>query len=326
MTLIQFIKYFKSPVGKPLMILLFLLVFTSCKKEYQDSPYAEMINFSIKDAKGEILKAGLENQEIILYWPPEQAVPEFITPSITLAEGATVLPASGTKVPFRNGEVFRVKAKNGNTTTYKLKLKINAIIPYISNVNFMKFKTKIFLTKGSPVSIIGDYFGTDAKLIKLYLIGKDDKETQVEPVSVNPISISFIPDGTPGLYKRIKLVSQELTAIYEQEFELIPEQVLPALTTLSFGQPRTLKHGDEIEVKGGMNLAVVDRVIFYNNATGGEYDLIIKEKRADGWILQIPPTLPPGVYNDLYFFFPETDYREGGNAGISFTGSITIVP
>ncbi|MNV70744.1 hypothetical protein D3C71_1637240 [compost metagenome] len=121
-------------------------------------------------------------------------------------------------------------------------------------------------------------------------------------------------------------MSNGLTAIYEQEFELIVEQVLPSLSTISFEQPRRLKHGDEIEVKGGVNLAVVDRVIFYNSATGGEYDLIIKEKRVDGWILQIPPTLPPGVYNDLYFFFPETDYMEGGNAGISFSGSITIAP
>lgn len=326
MTLIRFIKYGKPALVKPLMIFFLLLAFTACKKEQQPSPYSNIVNFAIKDAKGETLKAGIENNEIVLYWPPEQAIPDFITPVITVAEGAEIQPASGTKVAFKDGTAYTVRAKNGSITTYKIKMKINSVMPYIGSVNFKVYKGKTFLSKASSVTVSGDYFSSDISLVKVFLVAKDGKEAEVKVETVTPISIKFTADGPAGDYRRLKVISNNRTANYEQDFELAPELLFPRLTGISFQQPQTLKRGDQINVKGGTDADLANVIGFYDINTGTEYPLIVKEKRKDGWILQIPSDLPLGVYSYLYFYFPDTAYADGGASLIDFDAPVTIVP
>lgn len=326
MTLIRFIKYGKLAPVKPFLIFFLLLAFTACKKEQQPSPYSNIVNFAIKDAKGETLKAGIENNEIVLYWPPEQDIPEFINPVITVAEGAEIQPASGAKVAFKDGTTYTVRAKNGSISTYKIKMKINSVMPYIRSVGYTVYKGKTFLSKGSSVNINGDYFSTDINLVKVFLIAKDGKEAEVKVEKTNPISITFAVDGPFGDYRRLKVVSNNRTTVYEQDFELAPDPAFPKLTTVSFEQAQNLKRGDLLNVKGGTDLDLANVVGFLDMNSGTEYPLIIKEKHKDGWVLQIPSDLPFGVYTNLYFYFPDTDYRDGGAAVADFSKPVTIVP
>lgn len=321
----KFIQYDKFMIGK-VLILLFALIFMACKKEQQASPYSNIVNFTVKDAKGAVLKAGIENNELLLYWPPEQAVPDFISPTITVAAGAEISPASGTQVPFKDGTTYTVRAKNGSTTTYKIKLKINSLIPYVRAVNFTVYKGRTFLSKGSSVTILGDYFSSDVSLVKVFLLAKDGKEAEVKVEKTDPISISFIADGPLGEYERLKVISNNRSVTYEQKFELAPAISFPTLSPVSFEQPQTWKRGDQVNIKGGSDADLASVIGFYDINAGTEYPLTIKEKRKDGWILQIPSDLPLGVYTHLYFYFPDTDYSDGGAALVDFPAPVTIVP
>src|SRR5690606_12490916 len=97
------------------------LALLGCTKKQPDYPYTDLLQFSVQDAAGQPLKGVVENNEIILYWPPHQMVPDSITANITIAERASISPASGTKVPFDAQTVFTVTAQDGSQQSYRLK-------------------------------------------------------------------------------------------------------------------------------------------------------------------------------------------------------------
>jgi hypothetical protein len=104
---------------------------SACKKEYPALPYNDIEQFTIKDAAGNDIKASIDGTDIIVYFPPFQTVPDSISPAITVSGGATVQPASGTKVPYKNGTIFEVKAADGSTKTFRLKVLVNQPAPSI---------------------------------------------------------------------------------------------------------------------------------------------------------------------------------------------------
>lgn len=296
------------------MVLLGFLVIAGCKKEYQASPNADIINFTIKDAQGQSLKAVIENKEIVLYWPPEQAVPETVTPVINLSDGASVQPASGTAVPFKNGTSFTVTAKNGNAVTYKIKVNVNEVMPYISNFGVLKYKDKVFLRKGGIYSIQGDYFSPVAGEVKISLIANDNSENAVEIVYQSALSINFNVDKIAlGKYKRIKLVSRNRTVFYDQQLDLIDPALVLSLSDAGFTQPQSVSRGGQLNITGGTNLDVVNKVQLFNQSTRAYTDVIIKERRKDGWKLEIPADFPLGTYTRILFFYPETDYADASS-------------
>ena len=163
--------YFKS--GRLCFLLsLFAVVFviSSCKKEYIKYPYNEIEQFTIQDATGANLKATIVGTDIIVYYPPFQVVPDFISPSITVSDKATVNPASGTKIAFKTGAVFKVTAQDGNTKTYTLKLASNQ-----PATTFTVSDTKI----GDRLSIDGEFIVADTNRTKLFLVDKNNKDIKL---------------------------------------------------------------------------------------------------------------------------------------------------
>jgi hypothetical protein len=196
------LQSFISNFYVPLILLASTLMLPSCKKEYPDLPYNAIEQFTIKDAAGNDLKASVEGTSVIIYYPPFQAVPDSITPNITVSEGATVEPASGSKVPFKDGTTFQVKAADGNIKAYTLKALVNQPTPLVEVGD-----TQLDMV----LVIVAEYLLPDTTQTQVYLIDKQNKETRVQAATFTEFSASRIVAPLPagidtGLY-RVKVIS-----------------------------------------------------------------------------------------------------------------------
>ncbi|MDJ1505241.1 hypothetical protein [Xanthocytophaga agilis] len=110
-------------------------VLTSCKKEteYAPYPYSSITAFEIPTGANSI-QAAVSDNRLTVYWPYYQMIPDSIAPVVSVSERATVEPASGKKIPLKDGVTYIVKAESGATTTYTLKLVINQAEPIFDQV------------------------------------------------------------------------------------------------------------------------------------------------------------------------------------------------
>jgi len=199
--------YFKSRsgghfIGALLIILITVLAFSSCKKDYVKYPYNDIERFVIKDANGADLKASIENDNIIVYYPPFQTVPDFINPQITTSDRATVEPASGTKVAFKTGTAFKVKAQDGTVKTYTLKTYLSAPTPTFT-ISDLPYRL------GTDVYLTGEFMNPDTTISKLYMVSQTNKEIQIHSSSFTQFTASTlfftIPTSVDTGSYRIKL-------------------------------------------------------------------------------------------------------------------------
>lgn len=323
MRVVPYIRNIKAACRKALILATLALTIAGCKKEYQQLPYADIISFSISDAKGEVLKGALEKNEIILYWPPEQPVPDYITPVIKVAEGATVSPASGTKVEFKEKTTFTVTAQNGKTTVYKIKPMINSVLPYIKSLSgFRTINQKTILVNGDILTITGDYFSTEKDKTKLFLISKENIEVELKGLMVNPFEIRIAIASLKGAYKGLKLQSNDRTILTEKDFVLIDDP-MPFISPDLFESVQTLKRGARITVTGGRNLKAVNKVELMS--TGSQlYELKIIESDQERMVIEVPADFPVGQYREFRYSYPAGEYLEAGRRRIIFDENVSV--
>jgi len=312
----------KTSFNYTLILCLLLLAFSACKKEYPSLPYSEIVNFTIKDNTGASIKAAIENNEITLYWPPAQEVPENISPVITVSDKATIQPASGTTVKFNENTVFTVTAEDGKTTTYKLKPVINSTKPYISSVSILDYNGYFFTEINSNITVNGDYFNTNANLTKIYFINNDNAEIPATISGITPIRADVATE-TPGLYQKVKIVSNNRSFTIDKTFEILAKSPAPRLATAPVAEPVTLKRGQEFTWGGGDNMEKVTLVQIRNSVTRVIVSLTLLEAKTTGWSLKVPADFPIGTYSLILYTYPESKYYAGGRATIS-TPLITI--
>ncbi|MCC8407527.1 hypothetical protein LJ707_01200 [Mucilaginibacter sp. UR6-1] len=186
----------------------FILIFMvtagllSCKKEYPALPYNDIEQFTIKDADGNDIKASIDGSSIIVYYPPFQTVPDKIKPVITVSEGATVTPASGSEVEYKDGTAFEVKAADGSTKIYTLKAYVNQPTPTFEVGD---------LRIGDYISIPAEYLLPDTNQTKLYLINTQNNEIQVSASTFTEFSASRIVAPLPAVIDtgnyRVRLIT-----------------------------------------------------------------------------------------------------------------------
>jgi len=211
----------------------------SCKKEYAEFPYNDLEKFVITDNNGAELKAAIQDDKIIIYYPPLQTIPDSIKPLITVSDRATVSPASGTKIPFQEGTTFTVTAQDGSTKKYTLQAALNQ--PPLA------FTTGSTLL-GTWVTLSGEYFITDTSQTKVSLIGMDKKEHKIPGSLFTTFTAAQITANLPaklgidtGTYT-VKLVSGKRTA------EQGPIVIGPAAVKYSYPNISTIKRGEEYTV------------------------------------------------------------------------------
>ena len=191
-----------------LSLLVAVFVISSCKKEYVKYPYNDIERFTVKDANGAEIKASIEGSDIIVYYPPFQVVPDFISPTIAVSDRAVVEPASGAQVAFKAGVTFKVKAQDGSVKTYTLKPAINQPSP-VFEVSDSRL--------GDIIGLSGEYMIPDTSRSKLYIIDKNNKEIQLPGSSFTEFTASHLVANLPtsidtGSY-RVKLKTGSLIQI-----------------------------------------------------------------------------------------------------------------
>ncbi|MDY0907033.1 hypothetical protein [Pedobacter sp. CFBP9032] len=221
-----------------------LLLFSSCKKEYLNTPYNDIESFVIKDALNNELKASLKGDSIIVYWPPFQNVKYKVTPEIMVSSGASISPSSGQEINLKTGISYSVTAQDGSIKKYVLKVAINQPVPIVSRISLTRL--------GQVGLIIGEYFIPDSNQTKLFLVDKQNKEYQIHFSPTDNLWSSKIQFTVPldakidtGNYQ-VKLISGTNTLV-KGPFTL--GKPFPASTkgVYQFDQAgKSVKKGDQI--------------------------------------------------------------------------------
>lgn len=282
-----------------LLVCLITLLTWSCKKEYTKMPYNDIEKFTITDNTGAVLKAAIQDNKIIIYYPPFQTVPDSIKPQITVSTGATVSPASGARQLFRSGLKYTVTAEDGSTKTYELQSAINQ-----PPITFITGNT----TLGALLGLSGEYFIPDTTNTKIYLIGSDKKETRIPGKLLTKLTASSISASLPaslgvdtGQYN-VKLVSGQRTAVQG------PITLAPAFQKFSFPNITTIKRGEEYSVTDTSGYAMIIKrygpninrglKLYINNNT--YVPVTLTKLTGDVCSFRIPADCPLGFFQVVY--------------------------
>lgn len=300
---------FTSRIFFNTLIFSVLLVLASCKKEYKDYPYSDMISFSLKDASGATFKAAITSKDITVYWPPFQKTPDSISPSIIVAEHATISPASGTKVPFKEGVKFTVTAQDGSKTVYTLKPTINQPIPYITSFeDTHDFNGLTVFHPDATIFISGDYFLTDSLATKVYLQLDGGKELPVEVVAViktNIVTVGLAELIQPGTRFKVKVVSGTRTIL---SGPCIFGEVLPLIPSINSIYGRTFKPGDTFTISG-TNLKTMSAVTISKDGGLSPQTLVVQSKNEKTVTIKIPENITPDTYSVFNYTYAEDQYH-----------------
>ncbi|WP_158655602.1 hypothetical protein [Sphingobacterium sp. HMA12] len=182
----------------PALLLLVGILFSGCKKEYEiaPTPYTEITSFKIPYNGGkDTIVAAVDGQNIYISWPgsTEWPVPETVSPVIKIAKNASISPASGTAIILKDGAQYEVKAQDGTTKVYTIKLSNGAVLP-----SFLDEETINTLHVGGTYSIQLRNLATDGS-DSLFLVNDQNKLFKLIAVSQIPLgSFQFIADQYDG--------------------------------------------------------------------------------------------------------------------------------
>lgn len=304
-----------------LLMGLLLLLSYSCKKEEALYPYAELVRFEVKDATGNTLQAAIHDNDIVIYWPPDQAVPESISPQLNVSEKASISPASGTKVPFADGTKYTVTAEDGTVKVYTLKRVLNQPKPYLKDegrdFNLKTMNGKFVIVASEELSFYGDYFNPADGQLKVFLQTANGKEVEA-PIDTaafhrNVVRFNAIPgDDAVGQYVGIRIASAPYSISVKKDFEVLadPRPKHNLMTANS-----TAKIGGELTFVG-KNMDKTTAIRIWNNVLNGYYDVEIIAKQADQLKVKIPETgFPEGTYTAAFYNYdPIPNYPSSINS------------
>jgi hypothetical protein len=284
---------------------LFLLwAAASCKKEteYAPSPYNRVESFTVA-AGTETIRASLAGDSIVIYWPSWLARPEKISPQVTVAENASVTPASGTAVDFRTGTAFTVKAQSGAEKKYYLKVVVNQPPIQVTEQTYSTVKGgSLVVDNGTYMR----YFERNADVTKFYIIDDQNAATQLplefftDPSGVPSMRIS-VPNTAElkaGAYKiRITSGSQTYNSQNKIFGIIYPANLKPAVNEIA--APVTVKQGGTITFQGSGFFEMKEARVFSYNADWSEKEvatLELESSTATSVTYKIPANFPAGAY------------------------------
>lgn len=301
-------------------IVLLSTILFSCKKEDAKIPYTEIVNFSV-DIEGEVVKAAVDNDRIILYWPLEKEIPETITPLISISKNAQINPASGEVVSTRETIVYTVTAETGAIRKYTLYIPNNKVKPYVKSWDGLSsYNGRAFIVEGNQINIRGDYFSTKENESRVFFTNENNQEVEAEIVTKGELVFGFRPKEL-GTYKKIRFESAGYTFTFDTLFNYItnPYSSIPNLT-----ENITVKQGEDF-VLNGQNLDKINRVILTKLSGGDEFELVVKNATAGTITITVPETLPTGEYNYMIYFQSAGEYHDARQSELVLRTSAIIV-
>lgn len=310
------------------IITLVCIITVSCKKEYINK-YNTIAGDTIRlsgdnyitsfqvTIQGEAapLKAALTTDSIIITCTSYQSLPDSVSPAITVADSASITPASGIKVAFKTGTKYTVTAQTGAKKEYVLKVDYRQPLPYFSSIVGS-------LSPGERVTFSGDNFLTDTSRTAVYLVNIADKaEYKAELRTLTSAGPTFaVPaNAPPGLYD-VKMVNG-IYSIFNSNEAYRNNVTLAHKTTpvlYDDGLPATKKEGDTLAITGySLQVSTVADIRLASNST--YYPLEIVSAAVNKLIVKMPAGLPAGSYNRIRIKGSGTS-----TVNISRTGILTI--
>ncbi|WP_123864732.1 hypothetical protein [Chitinophaga barathri] len=262
------------------------VAFTACKKEYEQYHHTHIISFTIADVNGSPVKALTDSGRISISWLHAWPLPDSVTPEIVLPEGAVITPASGTKVPLKEGFIYTITAADGTKQTWKLKLDIRQAEPV------MTIQPGTVVRTGSVFTISGNNFVEDLAQTSLFLVDKNGADTIRLPVTAltfQSVSVTIPATVDTGSYY-IKMISGIKTAYSASVKVMYP---LPVIT---WSTGTTYKRGETVTLKG-TGLRNITGVGLGSTAIEGPFHALeVISHKIDEITLKIPADFPQAPY------------------------------
>lgn len=300
-----------------------IVVAVACKKEQPLLPYTDIVNFTVAVDDSGIVKGAIDGDSIVLYWPVGQTIPETITPTIQVADGASISPASGETISLGEDMTYTVTAETGDTKTYRLRVPNNRPKPYVRTFGGLQtYEGKQYIFQNFALSIRGDYFDTLEDGAKVYFVDIDGNDHEVEIQHGTELGYNVLATVL-GTFSGLRIVSSGYTIFYETSPFEVAEN--PFVTLVAPGSTISAKAGDTITLTG-VKTDRAEKMELGNYLTSTYQSVSITNKTATSITFQIPEDFPLGEYNELLVYYPAGPYNEAGHSSLylNTSNSITI--
>ncbi|GAA0525862.1 DUF5018 domain-containing protein [Chitinophaga japonensis] len=306
----------------PFLIVL-LLAAMACKKEEVEAPYPynSILAFSVPvegSSTGEIT-AAIYDHTLTLYWPDYLERPDSVTPGITVSARATVSPASGTRVPLKDGVTFTVAAQDGQTAQYTLRLVINQKEPKFS-------ATEVSIPLYSRYAAAGLVYDLqpDKQRTQLYMVSAAGTEHRMPVLDVTRQGIVFYADAYDGSaldtgWYKVKVVNADKTAISSGNLvHLAPDDPAPYIFE---------ELTDTLVLQRGASFTMPVRYLEGFEVTRvrlGAPNLEIVSAAAGSVTLRVPDDFEPGLYDSFRLYASQTATGRSTNR-FAYLGAFNII-
>ncbi|NGM64096.1 hypothetical protein [Sphingobacterium sp. SGR-19] len=299
-----------------------IVVAVACKKEEALLPYNDIVNFTVAVDESAMIKAAIDGDSIVLYWPIGQTIPETLTPTIHVADGASISPASGETIALRGEVTYTVTAETGDTKTYRLRIPNNRPRPYINSFGGLQtYQDKQYIFQNFALSIRGDYFDTLADGAKVYFVDIAGNDHEVEIQHSTELGYNVLA-SVLGTFSGLKIFSSGYTIFYETTpFEVAENPFVIIETPKS---TLSVKTGGTITLTG-VNTDNVEKMELGNYFSNSYKAVTIVNKTESSITFRVPEDFPPGEYNELVVHYPAGPYHDAGQASTYMETSNSIV-
>jgi hypothetical protein len=293
--------------------LLGLMSLSSCKKtmDLPQQPNSKIIAYKVPVSDGIISGIIDETDKTITVYLPFYYQLDVIDPEIKLASGAKlseeVLPVD----VLDNKTTYTVTGTDKSATTYKLVIKMQQILPLKVNEVSTESKPVVWGIGYYMINLSGSFNTLDPTKIKIFLVGADNKETEMSyttgygPAAVNVLmgatekvySIGYVGVSQtldPGLYK-VRVKVQSLTTDLKYPVKL--EYILPQVDYVSI----IAKQGDTFTIKSS-GPVFKDLKSITIKVAGQDASLPVLNYTRTLATVKIPETIPAGTYYPSILF------------------------
>lgn len=287
--------------------------FSACKKTMELPPQSnsKIIAYKVPVSDGSISGVIDETDKTITVYLPFYYQLDVIDPEIKLANGARlseeVLPVD----VLDNKTTYTVTGADKSIVTYKLVIKMQQISPLTVKEVSAENKPVVWGIGYYMVNFSGNFNTLDPTKIKLFLVGADNKETEMSyTTGYGPAAVSVLMNKTekiysigyvgvpqtldPGLYTvRVKVQSLTTDLKYPVKLEYILPQVDYASVVAKQGDTFTIKSSGPV-FKGLKSITI--------KVGGQDVSLPVLNYTRTMATVKIHETIPVGTYTPSILF------------------------
>lgn len=300
-------------------VVVVLCMIISCKKEHEQYSYTGINSFSFSDTangRNGIAYINTDSSTIEVNWLYEWKAIDSIVPVITLPPGASIEPASGKRVAFKDGINYTVTAQNGVSKVYSLRKILKQPQPaFVFTVDSVSVRQGA-IASATVLNVINDTMQTQLMLI--------NKRTLVNnPIRLNAITEQGIGFSIPALIDTGYYTLQLQTGLYTIKAPVVYRVMLPVPTISATSPVTNIKIGDNITFNG-KGFGEIAEVWCSTSSAGTYYRFPVVSQTATTLTVKVPVDAVAGAYAYARIISPGT-----GTNSISLTATgkkFTVIP